>query len=85
MVTLLPLSENSLFRKIVIFLTLLLCEINFVWIVKEQVTEIFENILLCNFQTYFSDPERKTLLLKGENSPFRKVVILLKLPYKYIF
>ena len=44
MVTLLPLSENSLFRKIVIFLTLLLCEINFIWIVKE-VTKIFKNIL----------------------------------------
>ena len=40
-----PLSINNPFRKIVIFLTLLLCEINFVWIVKEEVTEIFENIL----------------------------------------
>ena len=35
-----PLSENNPFRKIVIFQTLLLCEINFVWIVKEKVTEI---------------------------------------------
>ena len=55
MVTSLPLSENNPFRKIVIFLTLLLCEINFEWTVKEEVTEIFENILICNVKMYFCD------------------------------
>ena len=42
-----------------IFLKLLLCEINFIWTVKKGI---------------FCDPKRKTLCLKGENSPFREIV-----------
>ena len=34
---------------------------------------------------YFGDSERKTLLLKGENSPFRKILSLLKLIFGKIY
>ena len=34
---------------------------------------------------YFCDSKRKTLLLKGENSSFRKIVSLLKLIFGKIY
>lgn len=34
---------------------------------------------------YFCDSKRRTLLLKGENSPFRKIVSLLKLIFDEIY
>lgn len=34
---------------------------------------------------YFCDSKRKTLLLKGENSPFRKIVSLIKLIFDKIY
>ena len=41
----LPLSENSSFRKIVIALPLILYEIDFIWVVKKEITKIFGNVL----------------------------------------
>ena len=56
----LPLSENSSFRKIVIALPLLLYEIDFIWVVKKEITKIFGNVRSISISTYFSDPKRKT-------------------------
>ena len=63
-----PLSENSPLGKIVIALKLLLSpptkygEIDFIWIVKSEVTRMYGNILYFKVETYFCDPKRTTLL-----------------------
>ena len=41
----LPLSENSPLHEILNVLKLRLCETNFIWTVKEEVTQIFGNLL----------------------------------------